>query len=85
MWGCQVGSHRLLRVLISLEGVGWEHGDEHTPCASSAGFGEPLENFLQPSHKDLKTYCITMPVDCVTKAKYHIFGYIVTMIYSDSY
>lgn len=26
-----------------------------------------------------------MLVDCVTKAKYHVFGYMVTMIYSDSY
>lgn len=60
MWACQVGPHRLVWVLISLEGVGWERADEHTPCASSAGFGEPSEYFLQPSHKELKTCYIKM-------------------------
>lgn len=84
MWACQVGSHRLVWVLILLEGVGWESGDEHTPCASSAGLGilppaipQGAENML---HKNL-----FMLVDCVTKEKYQVFEDTVTMIYTDSY
>lgn len=73
MWACQVGSQWLGWVLISLEGVGWERGDEHTPCASFwRALRKPPPAIPQGTGNMLhKNVCVL--VDYVTKEKYHVF------------